>query len=54
MDRIEYIARLLCRIDGYDENADDHGRPMWMNYRDNARLVIEAVEQFERDGDDGH
>ena len=32
-------------------DTKDKGRPMWMNYRDHARQVIEAIEAVE--GKDG-
>ncbi|MET4664982.1 hypothetical protein [Sphingomonas sp. PvP056] len=48
MTKIESVARTLCRLDGYDTEAEDKGRAMWMNYRDHARQVIEAVEAAEK------
>ena len=49
MTKIEAVARTLCRLDGYDMDTPDKGRPMWMNYRDHAREVIEAIERVERE-----
>lgn len=48
MTKIEAVARTLCRLDGYDMDTEDKGRAMWMNYRDHARQVIEAVEAVEK------
>lgn len=47
MTKIEAVARTLCRLDGYDTDTQDKGRPMWMNYRDHARQVIETIERVE-------
>jgi hypothetical protein len=50
MTKIEAVARTLCRLDGYGTDVEDKGRPMWMNYRDHARQVIEAIEGVEKEG----
>jgi hypothetical protein len=48
--KTEAVSRTLCRLDGYDTEAEDKGRAMWMNYRDHARQVIEAIEGVEKEG----
>ena len=52
MTKIEAVARTLCRLDGYDMDTPDKGRPMWMNYRDHARQIIEAIDGVENEGGD--
>ena len=45
MTVIERIARVLCAEEYGDENAMDGDMPLWENYVDTAKQVIEAMRE---------
>ncbi|GEM_PF-3552406 len=42
---IEIIARALCKKAGHPENIRFQGKPMWENYRSQARAVFSALKE---------
>lgn len=42
----EKAARALCRYAGHPENLPHDGKPMWMSYLEEARIVLIAIGRF--------
>ena len=40
---LERVARVLCRQSGFSENIAYEGRPMWEQFVDKGRAVMEAL-----------
>lgn len=45
MTLMERAARALCRLDGYQEDEERKGRPLWQSYAPQVRAVLEAIHE---------
>ena len=45
MTPIKRAARPLCKLDGYREDGERDGKPLWQRYLPHVRSVLEALHE---------
>ncbi|EQA97230.1 hypothetical protein [Sphingobium sp. HDIP04] len=45
MTPIERAARALCKLDGYAEDGEREGKPLWRSYLPQVQAVLDAIEE---------